>query len=212
MKAVEVIHHALSLAIRPTDHFSGRAWPAPITVALDSQEPAVPVASGAAVRHADGSYRFIAVTPGLRTITVTPGSGAFTWTPTTTVNLATHDRRNAVAIEVWPGPTATFAAGTLVLRGRLVGAVAAGLEVRIEVTGAPARNRRTRVTATGEFVFPVLGMVALTADRRVELDVAVPTRTVTSIQILDGATNPVTPGHRVQVWPGRETRARITLT
>lgn len=212
MRAAETLHHALSLAVRVDDHFSGRPWPRALTVALDSQEPPLRTADGASPRHADGTYRFVAVKPGVRTVTVTPADDSFTWTPTATVDLATHDRRQPLVIEVWPGPHASFTPGTLVLRGRLVGAVAPGLEVRVEVVGAPPRNRRTRADATGEFVFPVFGMVELTADQRVELAVTVPTRTVASIQILDGDTDPVTAGSHVTVQPGRATRARLTLT
>ena len=212
MKAIESIAHALSLAVRVDDHFSGAPWSRPLAVALDSQEPALPTADGTSVRHADGTYRFIAVKPGVRTVTVTPTGDDFTWTATTTVDLATHDRRHALAIEVWPGPRASLPSGTTVLRGRLIGAVVPGLEVRVEVVGAPPRNRRTRADAAGELVFPVLGVVALTTAHLVELDVTVPTRTVTQIQIIDNDTNPITVGHRVKVRPGRETRARLTLT
>jgi hypothetical protein len=212
VRAIETIRQALSLAVRVDDHFTGAPWPQPVTVGLDSKEPPVRTADGSSARHADGTYRFIAVRPGVRTVTVTPGGDAFTWTPSTTVDLATHDRSQALVVEVWPGPSATVAAGTLVMRGQVTGAVMPGLEVRIEVVGAPPRSRRTRVGANGEFVFPVLGTVDLTVDQRVELDVTVPTRTVASIQIIDHDTNPVTVGHRVKVLPGRATRARLTLS
>ncbi|MEZ4399285.1 MAG: hypothetical protein R3B06_04655 [Kofleriaceae bacterium] len=212
MRAVETLRHALSLAVRVDDHFTGAPWPGPVGVALDTAEPPVTTADGRALRHGDGTYRFVAVTPGVRTVTVTPPTGAFAWTATAVVDLATHDRRQAVAIELWPGPQAVVPIGTTAVRGRLVGAVAPGLEVHVEVVGAPPRGRRTRADATGEFLFPVLGMVELTADRQIELEVTVVTRTVDAIQILDGVTNPITVGNRVKVPPGRESRARLTLS
>jgi hypothetical protein len=214
VKAVESVRHELSLAVRIDDHFTGEPWPAPALVELDTGEPAVATADGRSRRHADGTYRFVKVTPGVRTVTVTPGGGAFTWSASTTVDLATFDRSQALAIEVWPAPGGRAPSGTLAVRGRLAGpAPLGGLEVRIEVVGAPARNRRSRSDASGEFLFIVAGAVETSGtDQAIELDVTVPGRTVASIQIIDGATDPVTAGHIVRVRPGRELRARINLS
>ena len=83
--------------------------------------------------------------------------------------------------------------------------------MRIEAVGVTPRNRRTRCDAAGELVFVVVGPMELDADYRVELVVTVPGRTVTSIQILDGDTNPTVSGNTFAVPPGRETRALFNL-
>lgn len=214
MRAVEVVRHQLSLAVRIDDHFSGAPWPAEVTVALDTTEAPVEVrGGGGGVRHADGTYRFIGLAPGARQLTVTVRDGtAFTWTSSTPVVLPLGNPAVPVVVEMWPSPSARVAAGTIVIRGRLVTA-AAGQEVRMEVAGLPVpRNRRTRCDGTGEFVFVVVGSMALNPDYLLELDVTVPGRTLTSIQVLDGATNPIFPGATVAVPPGRETRALFNLT
>jgi hypothetical protein len=213
VRAVEVIRHQLSLAVRVDDHFSGAPWPDEVAVALDTPEAPVEVAGGGRARHADGTYRFIGLAPGPRQLTVTaPGGAAFTWAASTPVVVPLADPAVPVVVEVWPSPGARIAAGTIAIRGRLVTA-AAGQEVRMEVAGlAVPRNRRTRCDAAGEFVFVVVGSMALNADYRVALDVTVPGRTVASIQILDGDADPTFPGATFAVPPGRETRALFNLT
>jgi hypothetical protein len=183
-------------------------------VAIDSLEPPVATSDTRSKRHSDGTYRFLSVKPGPRQITVTATDGSgFTWSAATAILVpaASPATPLPLVIEMWPTPAATVSAGTIAVRGRLVTAVA-GQEVRMEVVGAPARNRRTRCDARGEFVFVVVGMMALTADFKVELVVTVPGRVLNSIQIIDGATNPVTVGTHFSVVPGRETRARFNLT
>jgi hypothetical protein len=212
VRAIESVRQRLALAVRVDDHFTGAPWPAEVEVTLDSLEPAVRTVDAAGARHADGSYRFIAVRPGARQVTVR-AANAFSWTATTPVSLprAPALLTAPLVIELWPAPSATVPAGTLAIRGRLVTA-AAGQEVDIEVVGAPPRNRRTRCDAQGEFVFVVVGQMPLTTDQKVALAVTVPGRTLTSIQLVDGDTDPVFAGSQVAVPPGRETRARFNLT
>jgi hypothetical protein len=211
VRAVEVVRHQLSLAVRVDDHFSGEPWPDDLEVELDTHEPALSVRGGGKIRHSDGTYRFIKLTPGAKQLTVKAQDGtAFTWTPTTPVNLPLISPSTPVVIEMWPSPKARIAAGNIVIRGRLVSA-AAGQEVNIEVVGRPPRNRRTRCDANGEFAFVVVGPMELNADYELELEVTVPTRTVDTIQILDGDTNPIVSGSQFAVPPGRETRALINL-
>jgi hypothetical protein len=82
----------------------------------------------------------------------------------------------------------------------------------MEVAGlAVPRNRRTRCDEAGELVFVVVGSMTLGSDYRVPIDVTVPGRTLASIQILDGDTNPIFPGATFAVPPGRETRALFNL-
>lgn len=214
MIAVESVRQRLSLAVRVDDHFTGEPWPRAVEVTLDSGEPAVPTVDLSGARHADGTYRFVRVRPGARQITVrVPGGAAFPWTASTAVTLplAPAQLTTPVVVELWPAPSAALPAGTLAIRGRLVTA-AAGQEVRMEVVGVAPRNRRTRCDASGEFVFVIVGPVELTSDQRVELAVTVPGRTLASIQILDGGTNPVFAGTHFTVTPGREIRARFQLT
>jgi hypothetical protein len=213
MRAVEVARHRLSLAVRVDDHFSGAPWPDELDVGLDTLEPPVEAAGGGGIRHDDGTYRFVGLAPGARQLTVASRDGtAFAWTPATPVVLPLASPVTPIVVEMWPSPRARIAAGTLVIRGRLAVA-AAGQEVRMQVVGVvPPRIRRTRCDADGELTFVVAGPVALTASRTVELDVSVPGRVLTSIQILDGDTNPTTAGTRFAVAPGRETRVRFNLT
>jgi hypothetical protein len=211
VNAVEVVRHRLSLAVRVDDHFTGTPWPEPLEVELDSREPAVEAAGGG-TRHADGTYRFVGLTPGAKQLTVhAPGATAFTWTAATPVVVPVASAITPLVVELWPAPSAAIAAGTVVIRGRLITA-AAGQEVRMEVVGLAPRNRRTRCDGHGEFAFGVVGPMTLDVAYRVELTVTVPGRTVTAIQILDGDTNPTVAGSTFAVPPGRETRALFTLT
>lgn len=211
MRAVEIVRHQLSMAVRVEDHFTGEPWPSELDVALDTSEPPLDVQGGGKIRHSDGTYRFIRLTPGAKQLTVRARDGtAFTWTPSTAVALPLISPSTPVVVEMWPAPNARIAAGTIVIRGRLVTAPA-GQEVNIEVVGRPPRNRRTRCDANGEFAFVVVGPMELDADYELELAVTVPARVVDTIQILDGDTNPTVSGNTFAVPPGRETRALINL-
>lgn len=213
----ELVEHSLSFAVRVDDHFSGLPATEQLAVTLDTPDVPVPTEARTGTRFPDGTYRFIGVPAGARTITVTSPSGtAFTWAPTTLVTLPLPDRRVPVVIELWPAPNAAIQAGTLVIRGKLVTATA-GQVVQIEAQAYPIappfppRNRRTRCDAAGEFTFVVVGTMGVTPDNFVSLVVTVPGRTVTSIDIVDGSTVTNTPGSTVLVRPGRETRALIHL-
>lgn len=213
MKAVELVRHQLSMAVRVDDHFSGVPWPHELDVSLDIPDRPVRVQGGASVRHADGTYRFIGLPAGPRQITVAAKDGtAFTWDPMTNVVLPLADPRDPVVIEMWPAPSARVSPGGITIRGRLVIA-GAGQEIEIRTVGVvPPRIRRSRCDATGELTFVVVGPVALNADGLVELDVTVPGRTLTSIQILDGDTDPTFPGPIFPAPPGREIRVLFNLT
>jgi hypothetical protein len=234
VRAVESIAHHLMLAVRVDDHFSGVPWPGELAVTIDSQEP--PIAAGRGrTRHADGTYRFLGRGAGPRQVSVA-GPEVFTWTATTAV---TVPRTTPLVVEVWPSARAALPAGTLAIRGRLVGGAVTGQEVRIELGGPtpppppppalPVRNRRARADASGEFVFVVAGPSVLIRQPQpappppptppappippqLRLVVTVPGRTLASIQILDGATNPTMAPDQFLVSPGRETRALFNLT
>lgn len=213
MRAIEVVGHRLSLVVRVDDHFSRTPWPEDLVVELDSKEPSVEAPGGGRTRHADGTYRFVDLRSGAKQLTVSsPAGDAFTWTASTAVVVPLADPADPVVVEVWPAANARIAAGSLVIRGRLVGTAAAGLEVRMEVAGLSPRNRRTRSDANGEFAFVHVGPMQLTSSYTVELTTDVPTRTIASVQILDGDTNPIVVGSTFAVPPGRETRALFNLT
>lgn len=197
--------------MRVDDHFSGAPWPAEVAVSLDVPVPPVPVRGATGIRHPDGTYRFAGLAAGAYQLAVAaPDGTAFPWTATTAVVLPLATPTDPVVVELWPSPSARLPPGTVVVRGRLASAPA-GQEVQIECVGAPVRNRKTRCDAGGEFVFVVLGQIVLTSTYLVELEVVVPGRTVTTIQILDGDTDPITAGDHVSVLPGRETRLYVNL-
>lgn len=198
--------------MRVDDHFAMAPWPDEVTVRLDTREPPVTLPGpGQRTRHRDGTYRFADLAPGPRVITVVTRDGdGFTWTATTPVVLPLANPAVPLVIEMWPTPKARIPASTVVIRGRLFTA-ATGQEVRIEVDGVAPRNRFTRADIDGEFTFVVLGPMELDADSKVVLIVTVPGRTVDTIQILDGDTNPTVAGNSFAVAPGRETRAYINL-
>lgn len=234
MRAVETTPHHLLLAVRVEDHFSGAPWPSELTVDLDGRDP-IARAPGGKTRHPDGTYRFLGGGTGPRQVSVT-GADVFTWTPTTAV---TVPRTTALVVEVWPSARAAVPTGTLAIRGKLVGGAVADREVRMEIGGPtpppppppalPVRNRRTRSDASGEFLFVVVGPTVLIKQPqpvpppppapalplvppKVRLAVTVPGRTLASIQIFDGVTNPTVAPNQFFVLPGRETRAVFNLT
>jgi hypothetical protein len=213
MRAVEMLRHRLSLVVRVDDHFSGIPWPDELDVSLSTGERAVSVRGGRGLRHSDGTYRFVGLVPGPKQLRVSTKDGSvFTWDAVTPVTLPLADPGTPLVLEAWPSPRARLGGGVLTVRGKLLSA-AAGQQVTVTATGvSPTRLRRTRCDADGEFVFVVVGPVRLNAEGDVELDVAVPGRTLTSIRILDGGANPTFPGGSFAAPPGRELRVLFTLT
>lgn len=213
----ELVQHALSFAVQVNDHFSGNPVADELNVTLDTPDMPIATQARTGTRFPDGTYRFIDVPVGARVITVSSADGtAFTWTPTTPVTLPLPDRRVPLVIELWPTPTATIAAGNLVIRGKLVTA-AAGQVVQIEAQAYPTtplfppRNKRTRCDASGEFAFVVAGTMGVRPDNKVSLVCTAPGRTIISIDVVDGAAITSTPGSTLLVPPGRETRAIFHL-
>ncbi len=212
VKAPETVSHKLSLAVRVDEHFSMQPWSDEVDVRLDTMEPPVALAgSPKRTRNPDGTYRWIDLAPGARAVTVVSRDGSgFTWTATTPVVLPLVNPAVPLVIEMWPTPSARISANTIVIRGRL-NTAATGQEVRMEVDGVAPRNRFTRCDDRGEFTFVVLGPMELDTNSDVVLIVTVPGRTVDTIQIIDGDTNPTVVGNSFAVRPGRETRAHINL-
>jgi hypothetical protein len=214
LKAIEILRHQLSVAVRVDDHFTGEPVPAELGIALSTQENGVRATDGS-LRHSDGTYRFADVANGPRNITVTvPDNLGFTWTPVTAIAIPLADPRVPVVIELWPSPKARAPSGTLAIRGRLQAAiVAAGQEVDMEVvSGFPPRNKRTRIDGDREFLFLVMGPMEQTSDHKVQIDVTVPGRTITSIDITDGSGTNTFLGSTFDAPPGGEIRAVIKLS
>lgn len=217
LKAIETIRHRLSVAISVDDHFMIAPTNTEVVVRLSNDAPAVKTSTGG-TRHPDGTYRFIDLAPGLVDVRVeVPDETAFTWTTTTSVALPLADPRVPVVIELWPSPKAASPAGALAVRGRLeapiASPVAPGQEVQLEaLSGFPPRNRRTRIDADREFLFPLFGPMSLTADHKVQIDVTVPGRTVASIDVVDGDVTTNFPGTTFDAPPGGEIRAVINLS
>jgi hypothetical protein len=214
LEAIEIVRHQLSVAVRVDDHFTGEPVGRELEVTLSTEESGVKAASGS-LRHPDGTYRFVDLANGPPDIPVTaPDAIAFTWTPTTAIAIPLADPRVPVVIEVWPSPKARAPAGALAIRGRLeAAAVAAGQEVRMEVvSGFPPRNKRTRIDADREFLFLVMGPMEQTSDHKVQIDVTIPGRTVTSIDVTDGSGTTTFAGSTFDAPPGGEIRAVIKLS
>jgi hypothetical protein len=212
MMGRESIRHRLALAVRVDDHFSGQPASQALSVTLDDNEAPLALPGGAGCRHADGTYRFLEPTrAGVRQVRVA-GAQGFTWADSTVIGLPLASAAAPLVIEFWPSANAVVPAGTLAIRGRLAGAASPGQEVRIEATGMPLRNRRTRADADLEFLFVVLGAAKLNAMGKVGLTITTPGLTVQSIAIREGDQTTTTPGGAIAVQPGREHRAVITLT
>jgi hypothetical protein len=76
----------------------------------------------------------------------------------------------------------------------------------------PPRNRRTRIDASREFLFPIIGPAKLLATREVSIKVVVPGRTVDSIEIRESATVTTFSTDVFTAPPGRELRVVINLS
>jgi len=171
--------HRLLLAVRLVDHFSGEpvADEFPLRLAGSYQRP-VRGPGGARRRQADGAYRFINVPEGtVRVLWREPFArthGAWLrWPdgdPQFTLPLA--DPLAYADVQLWPAPHAPAPASATGVRGKLTGANAAALTVRIAVQGEPF-DRYTRSDDNGEFLFLPPGRLALDANGRVPLRIEV---------------------------------------
>lgn len=207
---IEIINHSIAFAVRVDDAFSDLPVADHLDVTANDHEKPVMAADRSGTRHSDGTYRFIDLEAGTYQVRVRAPRG-FTWTPATPVTVPVPDRTQPVVITLWPTPDADPPLGAIAIRGRLVTA-AAGQEVNIEPVATPALGRRTRCDADGEFLYVIAGWTELDpATGLVELDAVVTGRTVTSVDVLDGATTTTYSGSTFAVPPGRDTRARFNL-
>jgi hypothetical protein len=227
---LEVVHHRLSVAVRVDDHFTSTPVAEELRVELETLERGVPTRAGNGHRHDDGTYRWANLADGPRLIHVSSPSGRWVaWEPAPLVTLPLADRRAPVVIQVWPTPNAMVPAGVTAVRGTLIGTgIGSGQRVEIESLETPARGHFTRTDSRGDFLFLLPGWleaypriepedpdepdVPPVPNLGVELEVRVPGRTVTGIEIVVGGTATLFTGSKVFVPPGRETRARIHLS
>lgn len=169
------VTHALSLSVRFLDHFTGRPVPQelPVRLAGSLLRPARRQ-DGSGRRQADGTYRFLSVPAGPQRILwrdpfQRSQSGWTRWeTADPEVTLPLADQTEVVQHELWPTATADAAPGAAGVRGKMLGATAAGLEIRIAVQGQPF-DRLTRTDQAGEFLFLPPGALPLDATGRVPL-------------------------------------------
>lgn len=186
------ITHALSLAVRFLDHFSGRPVPQELPVRLSESydRPALRPDGGGA-RQTDGSYRFRGASPGIRRILwrdpfQRSQSGWIRWEiadPEVTLPLATPTQ--VIEHDLWPTAAAPVAPGATGVRGKLRGTGAGGLEIRIALQGQPF-DRMTRSDQAGEFLFLPPGTLPLDAGGRVPLTI--------EARIPGGAVRPILSG------------------
>lgn len=186
------VTHTLLLAVRFLDHFTGRPVPQELPVRL-SESHARPVRrpDGRGARQADGSYRFVGADPGTRRILwrdpfQRSQSGWIRWEaadPEVTLPLAAPAQ--LIEHELWPTAAARVAPGATGVRGRLRGAAAGGLEIRIALQGRPF-DRMTRTDEAGEFLFLPPGALPLDASGRVPLTI--------EARIPGGAVRPILSG------------------
>jgi hypothetical protein len=211
--AVEHVRHRLSFALRVDDAFVDAPIAEELHVSLDTGELPLPAPDHDGPRQADGTYRFLDLTPGPRQLTITSPSGdRVTWTATTPITIPVADPRQAVVVSMWPTPQARAPLGVIAIRGALVAATA-GTEVHIDPVATPPPGKKTRCDATGEFLFVVAGWTEIDpTNGMVELTAAVPAHTVTSIDVLDGSSVTTYASANFFVPPGRDTRVRIHLT
>lgn len=89
LRAIEIVRHQLSLAVRVLDHFTGAPLDADVDVSLDTMES--PTKSpDHRTRHGDGTYRFLDLEDGPRVLRVSSPMH-FTWTPTAAFTLPVFD-------------------------------------------------------------------------------------------------------------------------
>lgn len=175
--ARETVNHRLSFAVRFVDHFSGEPVAAelPVRLADTLQRPAA--SPGGGYRQSDGAYRFLSAPDGEVTVLwrkpferTAAGWARFADDPVIQLPLA--NPATAVAIDLWPSAGADAPASATGVRGKLVGASAGGLTVRIARTGQPF-NRFTLSDAAGEFLFLPPGRLAPNAAGRTPLTIEV---------------------------------------
>lgn len=154
----ESILHRLSLAVRLVDHFSEAAPEVEFPVRLGGSlaRPVLRPGGGGA-RQSDGTYRFrdlaIGTSRVLWRLPFTRGHGGWTrWEDDPEVTLPRPDPATPMDIVVWPEASAPAPAGATGVRGKLIGANAQNLTVRIARQGQPF-DRLTRSNETGEFLF-----------------------------------------------------------
>lgn len=171
------IGHSLSFVVRFLDHFTGRPVPQELPVRLSGSylRPARRQDGGGA-RQADGTYRFVGASAGQQRVLWRDPfrrsqAGWARWDgadPLVTLPLA--DPAQVIDHELWPTAAADVAPGLTAVRGKMLGANAGGLEVRIALQGQPF-DRATWTDQAGEFLFLPQGALPLGVSGRVPLTI-----------------------------------------
>lgn len=210
----ESLHHALGVAIRIDDHFTGQPVPDQLDVRLDTFTLPTQVRGGAGRRHDDGTYRFIDIADGPHQLRVTSPDGLWMLldalppiiTPIAQPTLA-------LKLEAWPTPVQSTPLGMTSVRGKLVGTPAPTIARRIEldINGTDS-GHHTQTSSLGELLFLLPGRLDLDADGLVDLALRVIGGTVTGGEIVHGEQHTPFTGATFKVAPGRETRVRFHVT
>jgi hypothetical protein len=183
------VEHRLGFALRVDDHFTVTPVGEELQVALDTGEPVVRAPSGSA-RHDDGTYRWADLPDGARKLTIRSRGGRWLRWDSAPIDvfLPLTNPQQPVVVEMWPAPIAAPPPGVPAIRGKLLGANVAGLRVEIDGTGTTAPSptlRWTRANEHGELLFPLPGGPwPRTAAGALALTVAVPGRTVTTVDVI----------------------------
>ena len=193
--SLSVVTHDLSLVVRFRDHFTGAAIREELPVRLDNTfERPVVRNGGTGRRQEDGSYRFLSLPPGLARLLwrdpFTRGqAGWVRFDEIAPLPLPRPNPSEPIEIELWRDAGAIAPAGATGVRGKLIGANAADLVVRIAPSADPF-DRFTQSDAQGEFLFLPPGRLPTATiasnDVRVRMKIDVHTR--------DGVSRPITSG------------------
>lgn len=220
----DFVRHQLSFAVRFIDHFSREAVGDELPVRLSGsfQRPA-PQPGGRSRRQGDGSYRFVNAAPGPHRILwrdplARTQSGWARWDdaePTVTLPLANPATR--AEFELWPTADAVAPIGQAAVRGKLDGANAGGLEVRIAAQSEPF-DRVTRSDLNGEFLFPLVGRQILNPGGMVDVKIEVrppggaPPLALSGGRFVPDSTGVPFPAGNFAIAPGTVARIRFRLS
>lgn len=187
----DTITHDLSFVIRFVDHFSGQPVPNDLPARLDQsfQRPSIR-SGGAGHRQSDGTYRFLSVPGGTKTVLwrdpfQREQSGWTSWDQDPEITLPIADPTTPMDFTLWPASNAIAHSSATGLRGKLEGLNTNRLTVRI-APAADAFDRYTRSDAASEFLFLPPGRLLANAMGSIAMKI--------ELEQADGTPRPVTGG------------------
>lgn len=210
----ESLHHALGVAIRFDDHFTGLPVPDELDVRLDTELLPTQVRGGTSRRHDDGTYRFVDLADGTHALSArSPDARWMMLDPLPAIVTPVAQPTLALALQAWPTPLQSTPLGMTSVRGKLVGGPGATIARRIELdVNGTDTGHHTETSTLAEFLFLLPGRLDLDADGLVDLAVRAIGQTVTGGEIVDGEQITSFTGAAFKVAPGRETRVRFHVT